>query len=162
MFPFGPLLSPYWRNSIMAKTTIGQRRRIIGRWEAGASADTINITMGIPRSTVFAIIRRHRDNPMDMVDKPRSGRPRKTTAGEDRFLCRLARGRRIASSSQLRRDWATPNVVSSRTVRRRLKAHRYKSRRPIKKRVFLMHTSRCVRIKKHLIVKVHNCEMINI
>ena len=128
-----PLLSPYWRNSIMAKTTIGQRWRIIGRWEAGASADTISITISIPRSTVFAIIRRHRDNPRDVVDKPRSGRPRKTTTREDRSLCRLARGRRTASSSQLRRDWATPNIVSSRTVRRRLNAHRYKARRPIKK-----------------------------
>ena len=114
----------------MAKTIIDQRW---WSWEAVASADTIRITMGIPWSTVFAIITRHRDNPRDVVDKPRSSRPWKATAKDDCFLCRLARGRRTASLSQLRRDWATPNIVSSRTVCRRLNAHRYKARQPIKK-----------------------------
>ena len=129
-FPFRSLLSPYWCNKIMAKTTIGQRWRVIGRWKAGAPADTISFAMSVPRSTV-TLSSCDIENPRDVVDRSRSGKLWKTTIREDPFLCRLPRGQRTDSLSRPRRDWATPNVISYRTVRRRLNTHHYKARWPI-------------------------------
>ena len=55
-------------------------------------------------------------------DRPRSGRPRLSSARDDRELVRICLRNRRLTSTQLKRDWNETSLVScsSRTVRRRL------------------------------------------
>ena len=55
----------------------------------------------------------------DVHDRPRSGRPRKTTVRGDSLLVRLSKGRPMSTTSQLQ-EWTPAMPVSSRTVRRPL------------------------------------------
>ena len=120
--------------------------------------------MGIPWSTVFAIIKRHRDNPRGVVDKPRSGQVGRGTQQREM----------IVSSAVLFEIDELPLRVSCGEVELHPTSSpsgqcvgvwtHIATRRggPSRNHVFMMHTRRCVRTKKHLIVKVHNFEMINI
>ena len=51
----------------------------------------------------------------DVHDRPRSGRPRKTTARDDSLLVQLSKAR---PTSKLQEEWTPATPVSSRTVRR--------------------------------------------
>ena len=68
----------------------------------------------------------------NVADRPRSGRPRKTTPWEDRFLTTSFRLKRFLSSPKLDRLLrnATGTRVCDRTVRNRLHAARVKACRP--------------------------------
>ena len=59
----------------------------------------------------------------EVHDKPRSGRPRKTTAREDNMLVRQSKADPFATSTQLRQNWTSSNPVTTRTVRRILSRH---------------------------------------
>ena len=61
-------------------------------------------------ATVYSILRRHRENPGDVKDRPRSGRRRATTGREDRALVWLARQQRYATTSTICNHWPT-NVI---------------------------------------------------
>ena len=50
-------------------------------------------------------------------DRPRSGRPCKTTARDDILLVRLSKARPMSTTSQLQEEWTPATPVSSRTVR---------------------------------------------
>ena len=65
----------------------------------------------------------------NVAHRPRSGRPRKTTPQEDRFLTTLSRCNRFLSSRKLGRLLrnATGTRVCDRTVRNRLHAARLKA-----------------------------------
>ena len=68
----------------------------------------------------------------NVAERPRSGRPRKTTPQEDRFLTTSSRRNRFFSSRKLGRLLrnATDTRVCDRTVRTRLHAARLKAYRP--------------------------------
>ena len=68
----------------------------------------------------------------NVADRPRSGRPRKTTPHEDPFLTTSSRRNRFLPSRKLGRLlWnATGTTVLDRTVRNRLHAARLKACRP--------------------------------
>lgn len=69
-----------------------------------------------------------------VCSKKRSGRPKCTTARQDRHLTRLCLQDRTASSFALRRDvLEADGNISARTVRRRLVQFGLRSRRPAKK-----------------------------
>lgn len=77
--------------------------------------------VGCSRNGVSGVIQRYNETG-SMKDKPRSGRPRKSTPREDRTLVRLSLTDRRKSSSELSRDWQDTNniTVHPSTVRRRL------------------------------------------
>ena len=87
------------------------------------------VANSMSQRTVYSILRRHRENPCDVKDPPRSGRRRATTGCEDSALVRLARQQRYATSSTLRNNWPTNVWLSTRTVRNRLRQHGHISRR---------------------------------
>jgi len=77
----------------------------------------------------------HRNRLMEtgrVNDRPRSGRPRKTTSREDRHITTLSRRNRFMSSGKIPRDLmnTTGTRVCLRTVRNRLRAARLKACRP--------------------------------
>ncbi|KAL1272171.1 hypothetical protein QQF64_031187 [Cirrhinus molitorella] len=52
----------------------------------------------------------------DIFDKPRSGRPRKTTAREDRLLARKSKASPFSTAAELHETWSPEVPVSTRTV----------------------------------------------
>ena len=52
----------------------------------------------------------------DVHNRPRSGRPCKTTARDDSLLVRLSKARPMSTASQLQEEWTPAMPVSSRTV----------------------------------------------
>ena len=54
----------------------------------------------------------------DVHDRPRSNRPRKTTARDDSLQVRLSKANPMSTASQLQEEWTPTTPVSSRTVRR--------------------------------------------
>ena len=52
----------------------------------------------------------------DVHDRPRLGRPRKTTARENSLLVRLSKARPMSTTSQLPEEWTPATPVLSRTV----------------------------------------------
>ena len=82
---------------VMGKSTISQRWQVIGMKAAGSTISHIAQTMQMSQITVYSILRRHRWNPADVKDRPRSGRRYATTGREDRALMRLARQQRYAT-----------------------------------------------------------------
>ena len=85
-------------------------------------------------STVSDVIRRFKATEQ-FENRPRSGRPKISTAREDRKLIRLSRKNRTASSPLLSTHWALTSgkPASSRTVRRRLQEAGYEWKRAAKK-----------------------------
>jgi hypothetical protein len=55
------------------------------------------------------------------IDRPRSGRPKLSSATDDRVLCRMARANPRLSAPELQRLWSVKASVT--TVRERLRAH---------------------------------------
>ena len=69
----------------MGKSTISQRWQVNGMKAAGTTASHIAQTMHMLQRTVYSILRRHRENPGDVKDRPRSGRRRATTTAAGTF-----------------------------------------------------------------------------
>ena len=101
--------------------TFEQPERAIGMLTAGMSArDVARHFQPRYESTINRLLNRFQQT-LNVADRPRSGRPRKTTLREDRFL---------KTSSRRNRFLATDTRVCDRTVRNRLHAARLKARRP--------------------------------
>lgn len=111
--------------------TLEERQRAIGMLQAGMPARDVARHFNRHESTISRL--RSRFQVTGAVnDRPRSGRPRKTTLREDRFIVTSSRRNRFLSSRKLRlllRN-ATGTIVSDRTVRNRLRAARLRARRP--------------------------------
>ena len=80
------------------------RWQIIGNHQAGLSTRQIAAQHGIAQSQALRLIRRWRQM-QDVVDRPRSGRPRITTARADQRLVRLAQQNHFLSARRLRDTW---------------------------------------------------------
>ena len=76
-------------------------------------ADIINVS----KPQVERIRKRYQETG-DVHDRPRSGRPRKTTARDDSLLVRLSKARPMSTTSQLQEEWTPATPVLSRIVRR--------------------------------------------
>ena len=61
-------------------------------------------------------IRKRYEETRDVFDKPRSGRPRKTTAREDRLLARKSKACPFSTAAELHEIWSPEVPVSTRTV----------------------------------------------
>ena len=100
---------------------------------------------GIPISTVKDVWRRYREDG-SVKDRPRSGRPRKSSQRQDRSLLRMARRNRMLSSARLRRHWMRllRYPISSATVRHRLRRGGYRAYSPVESLCWVNSISRCV------------------
>ncbi|GBN38921.1 hypothetical protein AVEN_103449-1 [Araneus ventricosus] len=109
----------------------GMRRRIVGRLEAGQSQVQICREFNLTPSVVCNFWKHFQDTG-SIERKPGQGRPRATTATEDRYLSIIARRNRGATTSQLSRDLyaATGTRVSRVTVSKRLHEIGLFARRP--------------------------------
>ena len=110
--------------------TFKQRERAIGMLTAGMSARDDARHFQRHDSTISRLLNRFKQTG-NVADRPRSGRPRKTTTREDRFLTTSSRRNRFLSSRKLGRLLrnATGTRVCDRTVRNRLHAARLPSLR---------------------------------
>ena len=107
--------------------------RVIALSEQGMSSRAISARLGIPKSTVCNIVNRHAVRPGDVFDRPRSGRPRKTTPREDRRLARIAMRNRFSTTMELRRRWNLGIPISRGLVLLRLRQLNIRNRRPVRK-----------------------------
>ena len=111
--------------------TFEQRERAIGMLTAGMSARDFPRHFQHHESTISRLLNRFKQTGI-VAHRPRSGRPRKTTPREDRFLTTSSRRNRFLSSRKLGRLLrnATGTRVCDRTFRNRLHAARLKACRP--------------------------------
>ncbi|GBL73065.1 hypothetical protein AVEN_128223-1 [Araneus ventricosus] len=109
----------------------GMRWRMVGRLEAGQSQVEICREFNLTPSAVCNLWKQFQDTG-SIERKPGQGRPRATTATEDRYLSIIARRNRGATASQLSRDLyaATGTRVSRVTVPKRLHGTGLFARRP--------------------------------
>lgn len=109
----------------------GMRWRIVGRLEAGQSQVQICREFNLTPSVVCNLWKQFQDTG-SIKRKPGQGRPRATTARDDRYLAVLARRHRGATASQLSRDLsaATGTRISRVTVSKRLNERGLFARRP--------------------------------
>ena len=75
----------------------------------------------------------------DVVDLPRSGRPKKTTDAEDRHIRTVHLRNRFRSASETARNWQGHVQISRQTVNRRLARRGLVCRRPVQKQDLLPH-----------------------
>ena len=113
------------------RMTFEQRERAIGMLTAGMSARDVGRHFQRHESTISPLLNRLQQTG-NVADRPRSGKPRKTTPREDRFLTTLYRRNRFLYSRKLGRLLrnATGTRVCDRKVRNRLHATRLKACRP--------------------------------
>ena len=107
--------------------TLEQRERAIGMLTVGMSA-IVAWHFQRHKSTISRLLNRFQQTGI-VADRPRSGRPRKTMAREDRLLKTSVRRNRFLSSRNLNHllSNATGTRVCDRTVRNRLHATRLKA-----------------------------------
>ncbi|GBM97617.1 hypothetical protein AVEN_165875-1 [Araneus ventricosus] len=124
----------------------GMRWRIVGRLEAGQSQVQISIEFNLTPSVVCNLWKQFQDTG-SIKRKAVQGRPRATTATEDRYLSIIARRNRGATASQLSCDLfaATGTRVSRVAVSKRLHEIGLFARRPAVC-VLLTSTNRRVRL----------------
>lgn len=111
--------------------TLEQCQRAMGMLTAGMSARNVARHFNVHESTISRLKTRFRQTGA-VVDRPRTGRPRKTTQREDLFLVTSSRHNRFMSSRRLadRLRNTTGTRVSDMTVRNRLHSARLKAHRP--------------------------------
>ena len=119
------------KNQWMTWMTFERRERAIRMLTAGMSARDVARHDQWHESTISRLENRFQQTG-NVADRPRSGRLRKTTPREDRFLTNSSRRNRFLSSRKLSRLLrnATGTRVCDRTVRNRLHAARLKACRP--------------------------------
>ena len=110
--------------------TFEQLERAIGMLTAGMSARDVTRHFQRHELTISRLLNRFQQTG-NVTDRPRSGRPRKSTLREGCFLTASSGRNRILSSRKLGRllSNATGTRVCDRTVRKRLRAARLKAYR---------------------------------
>ena len=108
--------------------TFERRKRAISMLTPGTLARGNAWHFQHHKSTISQLLNRFQQTG-NIADRPRSGRPHKTTPREDRFLTTSSRRNRFRKLGCLLRN-ATGTKVCNRTVRNRLHAARLKACRP--------------------------------
>lgn len=111
--------------------TLDRRQMAIGMLNAGVTAREVARQFNVNESTISRLKTRYQLTG-NVKDMPRSGRPRKTTLAEDRYIVVTSRRNRFMCSRRLAESVrnATGTRVCDRTVRNRLRAARLHGRRP--------------------------------
>ena len=116
----------------MTKLSEAQRNKACGMLEAGMSSRAIAYHFGISKRSIERLRVRERQTG-SVKDRPKSGRPRKTSFAENRRIKTIHLMNRLQSASKTAHDWAGQQPISWKTVTRRLKAEGIRCRRPVKK-----------------------------
>lgn len=108
--------------------------QIIGMRQAGSSHVDIARAFRITQGAICKILKRHRETGV-AKPRPTSGRPKKTTVREDRYLVRLVHDGRTKPSSQTWMEWMrfTNVLVATCLVNHRLLNAGYLAKRPVRK-----------------------------
>lgn len=119
---------------IMVRLSELDKARAIGQIEAGVPQRQVAATFGVSESMISKLKVKFRETG-DVKDRPRTGRPRKTTVQEDRFITVSAlRNRRLpATHLQARHARRYGRRVSVQTIRNRLHEANLRARKPAKK-----------------------------
>ena len=123
------------------------RWQIIGYCQGGATQKQAARRFGVSQGEISKLIRKWNQTG-GVVDRRRSGRPRKTNQRQDRHLLRLARQNRFMSAMQLRNTWRQQlgYPISRETTNKRLLQAGYRARRPIR-RPLLTQRHRAARLR---------------
>ena len=113
--------------------SINDRNIALGLLEAGMRAADVAGRFGCNERTIYRL-QAHFRQTGSAKDRPRSGRPRKKTPHEDRYLVMSSRRNRFMAASKLTEHLrhATGTRITVYTARNRLRAARLHSRRPYK------------------------------
>lgn len=118
----------------MPRLSLQDKARAIGQLEAGVPGYRVAAAFGVSPATISKLKTKFRETG-DVKDRPRSGRPRKTTPQEDRFLTLASlRNRRLpARALQARFSQRFHRRISEQTVRNRLHIARLHSHKACRK-----------------------------
>ena len=119
----------YWYGMVRRKLTIPERWQAIGMHNGGFSIEGWQTTSGLTIPSLLRLMQRFRQT-SNVTDRPRAGRPRKTTPREDRLISRRARQRPFSTAGAL---LAFGGHISTHTVIRRLHHQGMRTRRPIRR-----------------------------
>jgi transposase len=109
----------YWFGMVRRKLTIPERWQAVGMHYGGFSHRRVADHFRVNHSIIVRLMQRFRQTG-NATDRPRAGRPRKTTPREDRLISRRARQRPFSTAGALRGNLAFGGHISTRTVIRRL------------------------------------------
>jgi transposase len=114
------------------KLTIPERWQAVGMHNGGFSHRRVADHFRVNHSINVRLMQRVRQTG-NVTDRPRAGRPRKTTPREDRLISRRARQRPFSTAGALRGNLAFGGHISTRTIIRRLHHQGMRAWRPIKR-----------------------------
>lgn len=108
-----------------------ERNQVVGMLQNGASQGRVAERFAVSQSVISRLWMRFQERG-EVAERPRSGRPRSTTARQDRYISIIARRNRFHDASSLNRQFAaaTGTRISSQTLRRRLHDNNLWSCRP--------------------------------
>jgi transposase len=122
----------YLFGMVRQKLTIPERWQAVGMHNGGLSHRRVADHFRVNHSIIVWLIQCFRQTG-NVTDRPRAGRPRKTTPREDRPISRRARQRPFSTAGALRDNLAFGGHISIRTVIRRLHHQGMRARRAIKR-----------------------------
>ena len=98
----------------MPRLNNDERNQAIGMLNAGMSTTVVSRHFGCTRNTIERLRKRFRVTG-HVADRPRSGRPRVTTAGDDRYIVlQHLRNRRLTAAATVRQYGIHPQTVRNR------------------------------------------------
>ena len=111
--------------------TLAERHTAVRMLTAGMTGREVAVHFGRSESRISRLWTKHRLTGT-VIDRPRSGSPRKTTAREDRFIIMTSRRNRFMTSGTIatRLRVTTGVRITDQTVRNRLRAARLRGHRP--------------------------------
>ena len=113
----------------MVRMTPAERNIALGQLQAGVAVDQVATSFGVHRTTIQRLARRFQATGT-ANDRPRSGRPRCTTAAQDRLIIRQHVRDPFRSAVETARNLPRANPVSAQTVINRLRSRGLRCRRP--------------------------------
>ena len=133
------------RNMPRRSITLFNRARIIALIQEGLTQTAVANRLGVNQSDVPRGWRRYQQT-HSVSDRLWTGRPRSTTAAQDRFVMITATRRPMSTATELRADLrrASGVQVSTQTIRNRLHTRALHARRPLR-RVHLLDRHRAAR-----------------
>jgi transposase len=117
----------YWFGMVRRKLTIPERWQAVGMNNGGFSHRRVADHFRVNHSIIVRLMQRFRQT-RNVTDRPRAGRPRKTTQREDRLISRQT----FRTAGTLHCNLALGGYISTRTVIRRLHHQGMRAQRPIK------------------------------
>jgi transposase len=117
---------------VRRKLTIPERWQAVGMHYGGFSHRRMADHFRVNYSIIVRLMQHFRQTG-NVTDRPRAGRPRKTTPREDRLISRRARQWPFGTAGALRGNLAFGGHISTHTVIRCLHHQGMRARRPIKR-----------------------------